>query len=776
MHHSAALEGQAPALTALEEERGQVGTLTQKVRNKPFPRVARLVFVVLWCCAGMARAQQSKEPDIAYFYPAGLRQGGTVDVTAGGQNLSQITGAEITGEGVRVSVTSYSRPLPGKRFQEFQETLAEHRKQMAEMVPKGRKKPDIKDVGPILQEAGASEDEIRLFLIMRKQRNDPKRQDNRQLEESVTIHVEADPGAAPGMRTIRFFGKNGVSNPQRFVIGALPERQEPPATELSPPPPGPLQFPVVLNGQILPGETDQYPFRASKGEQLLFVGEARGLIPYLADAVPGWLQLALTVVDARGIEVASAQSFRFSPDPLLVFDVKQTGEYRLHVRDALYRGREDFVYRVSAGKISFVSGIAPLGAPKGSRADVKIFGWNLPGDRASITVPEEAGIYPGLLADAPSVLFESGEGIEAHAAEPDNDPAHAASVRPPVTLNGFIDKPGDVDGFALQATRGKPLALEVLARRLGSPVDALIRITDAKGNEVARADDQEDVGSALLTHHADPQLLFDPPADGLFYVWISDAQNAGGRGYPYRLRIGPPRPDFDLRITPSALAGAPGTHLPLTVHALRKGGFAGEIQLACGTPGFSISGGRIPAGKDSAVVTLGFPASSDNPRQNVTITGNADIGGAQVRHAAVPADDMLQAFFYHHLVPAEELVAFIAPGGPRVPFKVDSDVIRCATGASATIRAHIPKHLVDGLKTALINPPDGITITGTSPTADGIAITLTADAGKIKAPSSGNLLIQLTAFKPDKKDPKKINSWSAGHLPAITYYIEPPGT
>jgi hypothetical protein len=728
-------------------------------------------FAVL-AVAGTASGQPSKDPDIAYLYPAGGRQGESLEITVGGQQLAQITEAWISGEGVRTSVVGYSRPLPRKRFQEFRETLAAHKKDTMEMGPKKATQSKDERIGAILQEAGASEEEIRLFKVMQHQRNDPKRQDNKQLEEMVTLRLEIGPDAPPGRRLVRLLGKNGISNPLIFSVGTYPEVREPSATEASPPAPEPLVFPVVINGQSLPGETDRYAFSAASGERLVFIGRARALVPYLADAVPGWFQLVLTVLDAAGNKVAEAQSFRYSPDPVLVFDVIETGTYQLEVRDSLHRGREDFVYRITAGQIPFSAGIAPLGAPCRTQADVEVFGWNLPRNRASVVVPEEPGIYSSLFEDAPWILFEAGGGAEVMSSEPDDDLEQAGLVPTPSTINGRIDKAGDVDVFAVRSSRGAPLVVEVFARRLGSPLDSFLRITDENGHEIMRGDDQEDAGTGLLTHHADTRLLFDPPADGLYRISIGDAQNAGGPDFPYRLRIGPPRPDFELRATPSGISGHPEANVPVTIHALHRDGFRGEILLDCATPGFVLSGGVIPSGADSVTATLQFPAKPEKPLQDVLITGSADIGGNKMVHAAVAADDMLQAFFHHHLVPTGKLFAFIpADAKPRPSLSVSPASIKFIDGNPVSLRATAPKHLLDGLKATLVNAPDGITVAGVKPAERGIEIALAADPGKIKS-AEGNLIIELTANRPRKLDPSKMDTWSVGYLPAIPFKVE----
>ena len=77
-----------------------------------------------------------------------------------------------------------------------------------------------------------------------------------------------------------------------------------------------VDLPVVLNGQIMPGQVDRYPFRARRGQKLVIAVEARHLIPYLADAVPGWFQAVAALYDAKGDELAVADHYRFIPSSL----------------------------------------------------------------------------------------------------------------------------------------------------------------------------------------------------------------------------------------------------------------------------------------------------------------------------------------------------------------------------------------------------------------------------------------------------------------------------
>ena len=70
------------------------------------------------------------------------------------------------------------------------------------------------------------------------------------------------------------------------------------------------------------------------------------------------------------------------------------------------------------------------------------------------------------------------------------------------------------------------------------------------------------------------------PADGTYYIHLSDTQGQGGPEFAYRLRVSEPRPDFALRIAPSSLSVRAGMSVPVTVYALRKDGFTNAIDLA----------------------------------------------------------------------------------------------------------------------------------------------------------------------------------------------------
>lgn len=206
---------------------------------------------------------------------------------------------------------------------------------------------------------------------------------------------------------------------------------------------------------------------------------------------------------------------------------------------------------------------------------------------------------------------------------------------------------------------------EVLARRLGSPLDSLLRLTDGAGLELASNDDFEDKGAGLASHHADSYLRATLPKDGAYYVQVTDRQRKGSPECGYRLRVGSPEPDYELRVVPSSVNVRGGAEAVITVYALRKDGFTNEIGLALkdAPEGFKLGGLSIPAGQDKAQLTISAPRRPIDEPISVVLEGSARCGSETLVRRAVPAEDMMQAFAYRHLVPVRELKICVI-GGP----------------------------------------------------------------------------------------------------------------
>ena len=161
-------------------------------------------------------------------------------------------------------------------------------------------------------------------------------------------------------------------------------------------------------------------------------------------------------------------------------------------------------------------------------------------------------------------------------------------------------------------------------------------------------------------------------------------------------------------------AGA-GTSVPVVVTAIRRDGFDGDVQLALNDApsGFSLAGGVIPAGHGQVRVTLGVPPAPIAGPVGLSVTGRAVIQGKPVTRVAVPADDMMQAFAYRHLVPTDALrVSVISRGATRAQVRVLSQQpVKIPVSGTATLRVAFPiPKAFEKLAFELDNPPEGLAI------------------------------------------------------------------
>jgi hypothetical protein len=733
-------------------------------------------------------------PHLAYVYPAGGRCDTTFTVTVGGQALVTCSNAFVTGPGITATVVDHHRPMNQKDFNDL-------RDQLKALQDKFQAARANKNSGTnVWTTADAEEREILRAKILR---NPPNRTANPAMIDTVTLRMTIATNAPPGEREIRLASPNALSNPMRFCVGTLPEISRAaakpanpdfdkylerlggtPVATGTPKHEAQVTLPVTLNGQIMPGGVDRYRFYARQGQQLVIAADARSLIPYLADAVPGWFEVALTLLDAHGAEVASAERYRFHPDPVLHFAVPHDGMYTVEMHDSIFRGREDFVYRLTIAELPFVTGIFPLGGRAGEKTSVSLTGWNLP---ATHVIVDNSAARSGVISLPGdfynTVAFAVDDLPECLAGPAHHSQETAQPVSVPVIINGRISEPGESDVFKFKGHAGQKIVAEVYARRLDSPLDSFLRLTDAAGKQLAFNDDFEDKGTGLNTFHADSYLTNTLPAEGTYYIHINDTQGQGGPDYAYRLRISEPRPDFALRVVPSSLSLRSGMSLPVTVFALRRDGFTNAINLELkdAPPDFSLSGARIGAGQDKAQFTLKAPPHPSEAPVALALEGQAKIGAEVVTREAAPAEDLMQAFIYRHLVPSKELAVLVS--GPERPFLRDAFKILSAlpvnlpSGGTATVRVSAPRgNFAERWELALHNPPEGIVLTNVLPTAAGLELVFYCDAEKIKAGSLGNLICDVLpknkgAANPKKKGASQPAQTAVASLPAMPFTI-----
>ncbi|MGQ9731022.1 MAG: hypothetical protein ACUVX8_07070 [Candidatus Zipacnadales bacterium] len=730
------------------------------------------------------------QPQIGYVYPAGGQRGTTLHVVVGGQRLGGAYDVRISGEGVQASVVEYVRPLN-------HEELGDVARFLPQLV---RRHWSARVMEAFAQQAGERRpvpnhpwlrdlDEKTPQEISRLWRRlfDPKKQPNAQIAEQVEIEVSIDADATPGDRALRVMTPAGLTNPICFQVGVLPEISEENLLAASGPMAVTVELPIVLNGQIMPGEVDRFRLLGRKEQQLVIRMQARRLVPYLADAVPGWFQGTMALYDAQGNEVAYSDDYRFEPDPVIFYQVPEDGVYELEVRDAIYRGRDDFVYRIVAGELPFATEVFPLGGREGVPTTATIVGWNLANDTLPLdTTPGGNHVRraqigeEGLSNELPYIVDTLPECLEV---EPNDTVQQAQEVILPLIINGRIEQARDTDSFRFRGRANEEVVAEVYARRLNSPLDSALRLIDSTGAIVASSDDHDDPEMGLLTHQADSYINVRLPHDGDYWVCLGDAQQQGGKAYAYRLRLGPPQPDFAVRVAPSTVNLPPGGAATVTAHAVRKDGFAGDIQVVLkdAPAGFMLNEGRISSDQESVEMRLVGPRHMVGQTFAIQMEARAQIGGVTVTRSVVPAEDMMQAFAYRHLVPQQELLVTITGGGREIPAvwrplvpgiqAAPETPVLIPLGGTVQVQLSVPQTLPDRWRSPLetltfklIASPPGLTLRSVQVVPTGLALTLKADPNIAQVGDAGHVIVEAYV---EPENPKRGRRTSLGVLPAI---------
>ena len=140
-----------------------------------------------------------------------------------------------------------------------------------------------------------------------------------------------------------------------------------------------------------------------------------------------------------------------------------------------------------------------------------------------------------------------------------NTPSTAQTLALPVAVDGAMASLKS-DYYKFKAEAGQRLSIEILAQRIGSPLDLLIQLLDARGRILTSIDDEPGLSS-------DPRLSYTFAESGEYTLKVRDNQWRGGENYFYRLRIG----DFPCVTVPYPMGAKRGSDVTI--------GFAGpDVQ------------------------------------------------------------------------------------------------------------------------------------------------------------------------------------------------------
>ncbi|HZE97622.1 MAG TPA: hypothetical protein VE981_11395 [Planctomycetota bacterium] len=487
----------------------------------------------------------------------------------------------------------------------------------------------------------------------------------------------------PGVYEVRAAGYFGVTNARRFAVGDREEvaEKEPnndPATAQEP------ALGSVVNGLCDPQGYDCYRLPAKKGGR--YIVEAQAL------KLDSRAQVVLTLIDPSGREIRRIAGTR-SRDALLDFTADHDGGYVVKVSDLLYRGGDEFFYRLTIGTGPWIDYVDPPVLKPGVDNAVTVYGRNLPGgapaegleidgrpiDKLAVTIkapataepPTETLMRPGdasvdllswRLGGSNPVRLLLADDAVSYEKEPNDSPEQAQAVSKPAVVVGRFNPRGDRDWYVVDAAKGEKLWIEVVSQRLGLAVDPQIVIQQAgeASKDLQEVDDlatplpamPNNVEKRYRAHSEDPALVFTAPADGKYRILVRDQFGSaqGDQRLAYVLLVRAPKPDFRLVAFPVETTPVDGKLSQvncivrrggsdrLRVIAYRREGFDGAIRLeAEGLPaGLSARPAVIGAGGDtSADFILKAEAGATAFAGPIRIVGRSGDLARPVRSAEV---------------------------------------------------------------------------------------------------------------------------------------------
>lgn len=550
----------------------------------------------------------------------------------------------------------------------------------------------------------------------------------------VKLHLDAS--AEVGAREIRVVTKQGASNAARIWVGRYPsvlEKEPNDSLKEVQPLTG---TPVTVDGRLEKAtDQDRFAFDAAAGETWVFSAEAAG---YASDT-----DAYLTLYDARGRTLRFAMD-SFGRDPRLVYKFTQPGRYSIEIRDTLFRGGPGFTYRLTVGKLPVVTRWTPVALQRGRKVAVTLTGVNLAEQQVQVAVPDDRSRERVRIA--PTVaLGPSGpldlpieEGPVTSEQEP-NDTPRAADVPVPVRAAGWIDHAGDRDVFPFKAAEKQVLVLDVLARRIGSRLDSVLRVLDVQGKELANNDDG--VGR-------DARLTFTAPAAGTYFAEVRSLSGRGGDDRFYVLRVTEPAvPDFTLAVTPDnpvAPAGAAGV---LTVTAQRAG-YTGEIALRLeGLPaGVTASPAALRAGQNSALLTLAAPAGAAFAFSPLRVIGTATINGKPVERVATPQESYqppLAQPTQKQNRPTELLLTAVGPAPPyTLTLPAGPREVKAGDKLELTVQVQRKPMYKEAVAVTVLGLPANVTASALTINGDKTEGKITLTTNGKTAPGPGMIVLQ----------------------------------
>lgn len=449
-------------------------------------------------------------------------------------------------------------------------------------------------------------------------------------EVSFRVRVPAE--TPPGIYGVRVATNQGIS-PLRILLVDDLSVLIPKSGNTTPSAAQPVSLPTTIDGTLEALTSQFYKFHVEAGQRLA--------MEIFARRIGSALDPTLRLFDAAGREIAYSDDLPgLSEDAEIEHTFAKAGDYILAVEDNLNQGGGNYQYHLRLGDFPGAVAVLPLGASRGSDVTFRFANKSstdkssggiepvrlkIPTDPLLFALNVPARFVGGSTRSFATVLLSDRR--ELTETEPNDDRKGANRVEFGENINGRLQQPGDVDHFVFHARAGQSGRYTAFARRLGSPADIVLRLSQANGNQLAY---MEGTGSDEAT------LSASFSADGEYVLEVSDLNHRGGPRYAYHIDAAPSDAGFTLAAAADSLNIPAGGTAIVAVSATRLR-YIGPISIrAIDLPkGVESTPTVIGPGQESAVLSLRSAAGAAAGRVHpIRIIGTARVRNAEFQTSA----------------------------------------------------------------------------------------------------------------------------------------------
>lgn len=424
-----------------------------------------------------------------------------------------------------------------------------------------------------------------------------------------TLSIPSD--LPPGFYEAWAVGRHGASYPRTLWIPSRPVVTAPqPPSDAGPYPTLPMDGVVV--DRFVNARVQRYELPLTAGGRVRIVA---------LDAKLDSRALSnLRVLSPAGRLLASARS-EGRDGVTIELTATDAGNYRIELRDGIYRGGDEFIYALYAEPVDGPR-LQPTTAPPADKAQL-IAALNPAGGQLS---PARQ------MAALPLARWLGSEGTFLGLPTPRAEPVDV--TLPCIVAGSFSNQPTG-EAFQFTAKKGEVYYLDVASHCLGENSDAMLtvsKVTAAEGGptiaKLAEQDDAPPAGTApYRLVRRDPSLRWEAPEDATYRVSVRDqlATTPATAGRQYVLAIRKPQPALDMlaawlypinnqaQAKPMGNNLLPGGSAAIRVLISRADGLTGPVEVRCeGLPaGIVAPPIMIAADRDEGHLIITYPIAAD---------------------------------------------------------------------------------------------------------------------------------------------------------------------